>query len=534
MPPRRPLTLRDVLPAVRLRQPWTILLPLVLLQWFLVLLLTGRIVHNRWLFAQDGTATYFYSSAWSLAHGHLPPALVGYGWPLLTAPIAGITGFDFLDGLPALVLVQTLVLLPVALLAVYGVASRIAGRLLGYVVAAAWVLLPFAVHPLFGSGYHTVYVQQLLPQALGLTGLGDFPSMVCVLVAAYFAVSALDTADAVHAALGGLFAGFAIGLDPANVLFLAAPAVAYALARRWSGALVFGIALLPALATVSLWQYRGLGHVPHIHAQIDLHQLNMVRLDLRDVFYSDRLVEVPFIAGTIALGRRSWIKSAFVTAWFLPYVLVRGSAPGTNIGSGSWFGVLMPAFPAFLIACCALVLLVPRLGQHLAAAAPVRHPGRIEWRDRRIVTAVIVLAVLPIVVVAVLPVQKGPSIVAYAGEHALVPVDDSLLPQVNGGHVAASLTWPEAHADGGKHFYVVFRSAGERSGSVACTKHGASQCVLTMQALGTPLVATYLDFNPEVPAGRWTYRIGLTANWHTDPAAGGLVALSPPVEVTVH
>jgi hypothetical protein len=45
------------------RQPWNVLLPLVLLQWLLLMLLTRRIVHNGWLFAQDGTATRFYSAA---------------------------------------------------------------------------------------------------------------------------------------------------------------------------------------------------------------------------------------------------------------------------------------------------------------------------------------------------------------------------------------------------------------------------------------------------------------------------------------
>lgn len=516
------------------RRPWNVLLPLALLQWLLLLLLTQRIVHNGWLFSQDGAATAFYSTAWSLAHGHLPPAVVGYGWPLLTAPVAGITGYDFLDGLPALVLLQTVVLLPIALFAVYGVASRIGGRLLGYVTAAAWVLVPYVVHPLFGSGYHPTYVEQLLPQSLGLTGLGDFPAMVCVLVAAYFTVSSLDTADPVQAALGGLFAGFAVALDPANALFLAAPAVAYALARRWSTALVFGLALLPALATVTLWQYRGLGHVPHIHADIDLHRLELFRLDFRNVFYSDRLVEVPFIAGAIALGRRSWIKSAFVSAWFLSYLLVRGSAPGTNVGTGSWFGAFMPAFPAFLIACCALLLLVPRLGRRLAAAPPVPHPLRLQWRDRRVVAAAIVLAALPIVVVAALPTQEKPALVAYADEHVLVPVDGGLRPQAGGGHAAVSLIWPTVDTDEAAHFYLVFRSPGDGSGSVACTRRGASHCVLTMQKLGSSIGSAYLDFNPEVPAGRWTYRIGLAANWHSDPSAGGLLALSPPVEVTVH
>ena len=48
------------------------------------------------------------------------------------------------------------------------------------------------------------------------------------------------------------------------------------------------------------------------------------------------------------------------------------------------------------------------------------------------------------------------------------------------------------------------------------------------------LVNSYLDFNPEVPPGRWTYRVGLSANWHSDPNAGGLLAVSPPVDVVVH
>jgi len=516
-------------------QPWNVLLPLVLLQWLLLLLLTRRIVHNGWLFAQDATATRFYSTAWSFAHGHIPPALVGYGWPLLTAPIAGITGMNFLDGLPALVLLQTLVLLPLALLAVYGVASRIGGRPLGYVAAAGWVVVPYAVHPLFGAGYHPTYVEQLLPRGLGLTGLGGLPSLVCVLVAAYFAVSSIDTADPVHAALGGLFAGFAVALDPANILFLAAPAVGYALAQRWSTALVFGAALLPALLAVTLWQYRGLGHVPHIHAQVDLHHLKALRVDFRDAFYSDRLVELPFIAGVIALGRRSWIKSAFVSAWFLSYLLVRGSAPETSVGTGSWFGALMPAYPAFLIACCSMLLLVPRLGQRLADAPAVHHPPRLHWRDQRVVAVAIVLAALPLVVIAALPLQKSSALVAYPDEGALVPVDNDLQPSANGGHVAAQLVWPSVQSDGAATFYTVFRSPADGSGGVSCNSdRGAGRCVLAMQRLAGSTVNSYLDFNPEVPAGRWTYRVGLSANWHADLNAGGLLALSPPVDVVVH
>jgi hypothetical protein len=244
---------------------------------------------------------------------------------------------------------------------------------------------------------------------------------------------------------------------------------------------------------------------------------------------------VPFIAGVIALGRRSWIKSAFVAAWFLSYLLVRGSAPGTTIGSGTWFGAFMPAFPAFVIACCSIVFLVPRLGQRLADAAVVRHPPRLDWRDQRVLAAAGVLAVLPIVVVAALPVQKQPSLVAYADEQALVPVDNALLPHLSTGHAAVELTWPSVRTREAASFYTILRSRGNGSGGISCdTGRGARRCTLVMQRLANSEGTTYLDFNPEVPPGRWTYRIGLNANWHSDPNVGGLVAVSPPVDIVVH
>ena len=76
------------------RQPWNVLVPLVFLQWLLLLLLTRRIEHDSWLFTQDGAGTSVWSAAWSLAHGHLPPPLVGFAWPLLTAPLAAIRGAE--------------------------------------------------------------------------------------------------------------------------------------------------------------------------------------------------------------------------------------------------------------------------------------------------------------------------------------------------------------------------------------------------------------------------------------------------------
>src|SRR5439155_3016652 len=186
----------------------------------------------------------FYTAGRSLAGGHIPESEIGYAWSYLTSPVALAAGPSYLRALPVLVLMQAAVLVPLALYCVYGIAARIGGRLVGYVAAALWVALPFAAIPLWDGSYHAKYVEQFLPQWLGLTGLGDFPSMVCLLVAALFCVRALDHPGNLDGLFAGLSAGFAIGIKPANALFLLAPLLGFAEARRWQTAAAFGSALL--------------------------------------------------------------------------------------------------------------------------------------------------------------------------------------------------------------------------------------------------------------------------------------------------
>ena len=56
-----------------------------------------------------------------------------------------------------------------------------------------WVVLPLAAIGYFLPDYHSRYVDVALPAALGLTELGDFPSLVCLLVAAYFGYRLLSS-----------------------------------------------------------------------------------------------------------------------------------------------------------------------------------------------------------------------------------------------------------------------------------------------------------------------------------------------------
>ena len=96
------------------------------------------------------------------------------------------------------------------------------------------------------------------------------------------------------------------------------------------------------------------------------------------------------------------------------------------------------------------------------------------------------------------------------------------------------LQWPAAKTPAGaKPFYVVFRSPASVPGRLDCNRDGAARCVLGMQRLGSTPGLSYADIAPPVPAGDWTYRIGVAANCARGRRRQRAVLLSPPVDVTV-
>ena len=196
--------------------------------------------HNGWLTYQGGDQIWLVTSGWLLGDGLVGSAFTSYGWPMLLAPLTWITGSSSIELLPLTTVLQVGVLAPIATLAVYDIGARLAGRLAGLWCAAVFVAAPFVAIPFFVDRYHDSWVDQLLPQALGLTQQADFPSVVAVLVAAALTVRALEAGAQREAVLAGTFAGVALAVKPANALFLVAPAVAFVLARRWRHAVLFG------------------------------------------------------------------------------------------------------------------------------------------------------------------------------------------------------------------------------------------------------------------------------------------------------
>jgi hypothetical protein len=526
--------------------------------------------HNGWVFYQGGDQAVYWSDAWSIAHGHVPEAEVGFAWSYLLSPIALVAGPNLLGALPVLIVLQVVVLMPIALLCVYGIAARIGGRLLGYLAAALWVVAPYAAIPLWDQRYHQKYVEQFLPQAFGLTGLADYASMVCVLVAAYFCMRVLDEGTWVDGALGGLAAGFAVATKPANALFLGGPLLAFLVARRFRPGFAFAGAMGPALLALALWKLKGLGHLPFLtpapkalaagtgaigaaadgfplglvvtrYFHFDWWRMHQNYLELREFFWSTRLLQWLPIAGFLAAARRSWPKALLLAGWMGGFVLVKGSSEQASVESGILLRLFLPGFAPFLIFSALIPLLLPTVGPRLWERFPVRARPPIRWRSPQVVGAAAVFGAIPVLLFAALPSLRSPDVVKYFDENVVVPVDNGFTVQVGRGGGGELVRWNPPSSPGSGVFYRVYRARPTvpapdptlppgREG-IRCLplttygRAGAIDCRVEMTYLGSTREHQFVD---KPPAGAWTYRIGLTSNWLDDTSLGDVMLFSSP------
>ena len=548
------------------REPWVVLGPLILVQWVALLALALIVRHNSWLYYQGGDQTFYYTTGWEFSHWRMPTAEVGWGWSYVLTPIAGPAGNVVLAGLPGVILLNTLILLPVALIAMYGIGARLGGRVFGYWTAAAWVAVPYIAIPLFVQRYHGKYLEQTLPQTFGMTPLADFPSMVLLILAAYLVLRALDTRAWQEAVLAGLVVGFAFAVKPSNVIFFAAPIAAFVFARRWQQLVGFGATVLPGVLLVLLWKQRGLGTqplfaesgggtlaalgIPHVplggigrYINIDWQHLQDNKDEFREFFFGIRPLQWLGIAGVLALIRRGWAKAALVSVWFYAFLVIKGTSDQASVEDASFFRLLMPAFPAFVLLLAAVPLLAPRLAATIAARWPTRRadPSRLT---RPIVAVGALTAFVPLLLLATARVQEHQRTVKNDAQHTLVPVSDAF--RLTGAEASGrvSLRWRAPYDGSVATFYVVLRSPRKfpdptnpdkrivKEG-VSCRERisGASKdCHLFMRRLATTRAPTFTD---RPPKGKWTYRIGLAANWLNDPARGDVLLVSPPVTLTL-
>jgi hypothetical protein len=535
--------------------PWLVLGALVVANWGIAAE-AGRIAqHDGRLYYNGGDSTWYYTTAWSLGSGHIPLASTGYGYSLLIAPIARLAGPSLLAGSPWIIGFNQLVLGPIALLCIYGIVRMFASRWYAYLTTLIWVIFPVLVIHYFLADYHTLYVDVTLPSEIGLTALGDFPSMVVLLVAAYFVLRHLETRASIDAVAAGLAAGFAIAVKPANLLFLPAAAGALLVARRPRGLGLFALALLPALGGLTVWKYRGLGYLPafssaaplalvlpvafsldlgryihldwwHLHSNLD---------GLREFTWSQRMIYFVAGGGLIGLARRSLPAATLSGLWLAAYVVVKGSSPILDLRAGNFFTHLIAAFPAFFLLVVSVPYLVPVLGGRRPPST--LRPGCSQRLPKA--ACAVLGAILLVGFVAVSAFPLLPSATA-----ADVPYPDLYVP-MNGFAVEArttgdtvTLNWHNTAPSGTRVSYAIYRTAAGQPvcavapGTRQCTIGGYQNQIGTVGA-GSGLQGDGASFTDHPGAGRWTYHVVLSATPLGPQNPTDYVLMSRAVSITV-
>jgi hypothetical protein len=537
--------------------PARLLVPAIAIQWLTTLALALTVRHNGWLFYQGGDQLWYYISGWLLAHGQVPLAVVGHGWPALLAPVAALGGPTLVPALPAIVLFDVLVLGPVALLCIYGIAKRIGGQIFAYWAVALWLTVPFIGIKYTDYLYHQRYTELTLPQSFGLTAMADFPSMVAVLVSVYFALRVLDRPDAVDALAAGLAAGTAIAIKPSNSVFLGGVVLGLLYRRRLAGAAYVLAGIAPAVLTLALWKYRGYGFLPLFHSEgasrlalgaqqqlvafnplhkyihFNWHQLNINLLGIKEHFWSMRVVEWLVVAGLIGLARRSLTALLVVGGWFAAFVVTKATYQYADVNTASVFRIMMPSYPAFILLLASLVYLFP--GRHRARIEVAPKPEPRAHPRRRVAllgAGAAVFALYPLALVAAASPLQGPQPRAYVAFGLLRSVDPALRLTGTVAGQRVHLSWDAAEPAGTQVFYRIWRSDTPTGGaSCAPVPHAAADCQLTMDDLGAHPGGRFVD---KPGRGRFTYRLGLAANWLNSPLYGDIFSLGPPLVVRVH
>jgi hypothetical protein len=317
---------------------------LAAIQWIAVTTLALRVPHEGWLYYRPDEER--------------PSALV-------------------VSALPAIVLVQVLVMLPLTLVLVHRLARRLGGRLFAAWAAAVWVALPYLGLPFANQSFRHPYAEQFLPRALGLTADPAFPAMVAFLAAAFLCLRALETNAASDIAGTALGAALGVAFVPRAAGFVAAPLVALALARRWRLLLVITACLTPLLAGVVAAEAGGLLS-GHGFGHVSLSALGDVLAGLRERFWSARLLEWLAIAGALGALRGSRAAGSLTAVWLTALALTSATHTGGATGMIIFLRGLVPSLPAFGLLLAAIPLLAPREG-----AAPSR-----EARPRSVLAAV--------------------------------------------------------------------------------------------------------------------------------------------------
>lgn len=521
---------------------------LVLVQLAIAAFFAFRTPHNGFIFYSGGDATEYWTEQWAVAHGIIPQATLGYFLPVFYAWVPLVAGPSLLTGAAVIVPLQAVVFVSAGVVCLWGLADQLYGRLFAW-----WSTLLYIVGPLlllrgFVPSYHAAFDQYFLaPHWYGLTNMGDLPSTVILLGCAWATVRAYDTRSLDAAVVAGLLGGAMIGVKPSTGYFVPAVVVLLAGGRRWRELVTWVVCTIPSVFALTLWKARGLGTVPLLSAsgaheaagraggglllaaaptqylQFNGHHLSMELSDLREVFWSVRLLEFIAIAGLLAALRRRPSKGLFLGVWCFAFLLVKGSTPLAEVQSGNYWRLAEPGLPGFVLLAASLVFLWPGVRAQPSAVParprPLRHP-------RALAALAVVLGLVPIAAIAAAAPASSPRLVRdndLANEAPLSSAFD-LHGVVRDGKVRLSWRKPAGTA-GAQPSYIVFRS--ETGDGCSKPDQGSYDCMLAMDVAEVTGDTSAAD---DAGHGTFWYRVALTADYHRH-APGDLMLVSPAVRV---
>ncbi|MEX2211332.1 MAG: hypothetical protein WD689_06160 [Gaiellaceae bacterium] len=507
-------------------RPAFVLAPLLAAHLAVVVVVAAQARHNGWLYGTDAGG-HDWTAAWALGHLWATDSGAWYGLAALLWPAALAFGGSLPAALPVVVVAQVLVGGTAILLATYGIGARIGGRLLGYAAALGWVLAPVLSLGFFYGGdrvfqgvpysdFRGLVRDIVVPHALGLTSSAAFVSLVALTVAAWLLVRSLDTGDSNDVVLAALAAGFALGVDPANAVFVPGVLVALGLARRWRHALAFLGALLPAAAALALWKAAGSGELPALPGfGFDLETLRINSTHLRGGGWSLLVVLWIAVAGSYGLVRKAPAKGTLVAAWLAGFFVVLAGVPESgSVLAGTIFPSVQPGYAALVLLGAGSLLLVPGWGRPTRAAAAGEHWSR---PSVAVAAAVLALGVYPLVLVGLASPVPPDRIVVKESPGRSVPVSAAFHLRAEG----AALSWTAPAAAGTKLSYRIYRSPGP---GCARAQEGSGECLLRMAGVGLVRGTTWTDLAPG-----FSYRVAALADYRVDRAGGDLLLISPPV-----
>ena len=277
-----------------LERPRAVLGTLVGVQIAATVVLALSVDHNGWVWFQGGDQIWMTTTGWLLGDGPASADRDRIPLAAVQAPVTWATGPTYVQALPPLVLAQVLVLGPGgAALSVRARSQdrRASPRLLGLAPLGDRSICR---HPaLRRSLPGERWTEHFLPQALGLTALADFPSMVLVLAAALFVVRSLSPGRMTRRRPRGAPAGRRSGTQAAEP---PRSRRCRARVRRRTqvarGARLSARRSSRALLVLFLWKVKGLGEVPAF--ALDQAQLAAGSVPLAADFRFDRYFELDF------------------------------------------------------------------------------------------------------------------------------------------------------------------------------------------------------------------------------------------------